>query len=77
MQHGYWEAFLKFHMKKGFANSTSSCWNADAFERTSYGFKIVKGEVDLNPSDYQGTPTDYCKGQAGFDAGPVPSQLGL
>ncbi len=44
-------------------------------------FKIFKGEVELNPSDfflrpprtgYEGTPTDYCKDQAIFDAGAVP-----
>ncbi len=44
-------------------------------------FKIFKGEVDLNPSEfflrppepvYEGTPTDYCKYQAVFDEGPVP-----
>ncbi len=26
---------------------------------------------------YEGTPTDYCKDQAVFDAGAVPSQFGL
>ncbi len=49
-------------------------------------FKIYKGEVDLNPSEfflcppepvYEGTPTDYCTDQAVFDAGAVPSPFGL
>ncbi len=49
-------------------------------------FKIFKGEVDLNPSEfflhtsgpvYEGTPTDYCKDQAVFDAGAVLSPFGL
>ncbi len=48
-------------------------------------FKIFKGEVDLNPSEfflrppepgYEGTPTDYCKDQAVFDAGAVPFRFG-
>ncbi len=48
-------------------------------------FEIFNGEVDLNPSDfflrppepgYEGTPTDYCKDQAVYDAGAVPFQFG-
>ncbi len=43
-------------------------------------FKIFKGEVDLNPSEfvlrppepvYEGTPTDYYKAQAVFNEGAV------
>ncbi len=44
-------------------------------------------KVDLNPSEFfflrplraglRGTPTDYCKVQAVFDAGAVPSPFGL
>ncbi len=46
---------------------------------------IFKGEVNLNPSDfflrphepvYEGTPTNYCRDQAVFNAGAVPSQFG-
>ncbi len=44
-------------------------------------FKIFKGEVGLNPSEFflrppraglRGTPTDYCKDKAVFDEGAVP-----
>ncbi len=49
-------------------------------------FKIFEGEVDLthlNSSSahhepfYEDTPTDYCKDQAAFDAGAVPSPFRL
>ncbi len=49
-------------------------------------FKRLKGEVDLNPSEfflrppepvYESTPTDFCKDLAAFDAGAVPSPFGL
>ncbi len=49
------------------------------------GFEIFNGEVNLNPSNfflrppepgYEGTPTDYCKDQAVYDAGAVPFQFG-
>ncbi len=48
-------------------------------------FKNFKVEVNLNPSDYFLRPpraglrghTYYCKDQAVFDAGAVPSQFGL
>ncbi len=47
-------------------------------------FKIFKSEVDRLTSSsahpepgYEGTPTDYCKNQAVFDAGAVPSPFGL
>ncbi len=48
-------------------------------------FNFFKGEVDLNPSEfflrppgpvYEGTHTDYCKDQAVFDEGAVPSLSG-
>ncbi len=47
-------------------------------------FKIFKVEVDIKPSKfllpepvYEGTSTDYCKDQAVFDAGALPSPFGL
>ncbi len=71
-------------MRKGFANSTSSHWNTDASELTSSWpstFSKVKLTLTrLNSSSahpepiYEGTPTDYCKAQAVFDAGAVSSQ---
>ncbi len=74
-------------MRKGFANSTSSRWNADASELTSsWPSKCSKEKLTLtrlNSSSahpepvYEGTPTDYCKDQAVFDARTVPSQFGL
>ncbi len=48
-------------------------------------FNIFKREVDLNPFEfflrppepvYEGTPTDYCKDQAVFGEGAVPSLSG-
>ncbi len=42
-------------------------------------FKVFKGEVDLNPSEFflrpprAGLPTYYCKDQAVFDTRAVPS----
>ncbi len=53
------------------------------FDDLILAFKIFKGEVDLNSSSahpepaYEGTPTEYCKDQAVFDAGAVLSQFGL
>ncbi len=65
--------------------STSSRWNADAFELTSpcpSKFSKVKSTLTrLNYSSahpepgYEGTPTDYCKHQAVFDAGAVPYEF--
>ncbi len=49
-------------------------------------FKSFNGEEDLSPSEFflrppraglRGHNTDYCKDQAVFDAGAVPSQFGL
>ncbi len=47
-------------------------------------FKMLNGEVDLlgsssaNPKPvYKGTPTNYCKNQAVFDAGAEPSPFRL
>ncbi len=72
------------HMRKGFANSTSSRWYADASELTSsLSSKFSKVKLTLtrlnsssaNPEPgYEGTPTDY---QAVFDAGAVPFRFGL
>ncbi len=74
-------------MRKGFASSTSSRWNADASELTSsWPSKFSKVKLTLTrltsssthpEPDYEGTPTDYCKDQALFDAEAVPSQFGL
>ncbi len=65
-------------MRKGFANSTSSRWNADASELiSSWPSKFSKEKwilTSLNSSSahpepvYEGTPTDYCKDQPVFDA---------
>ncbi len=73
-------------MRKGFANSNPSRWNADAFELTSFWrskFSKVKLTVTRRTSSsahpepgYEGTPTDYCNYKAVFDAGVVPSQFG-
>ncbi len=69
-------------MRKGFANSTSSRWNADASELiSSWSSKFSKDKLiltRLNSSSAhpepvcEGTPTDYCKDQAVFDEGAVP-----
>ncbi len=74
------------HMKKGFTNSTSSRWNADASELTSsWPSKFSKVKLALtrltssstHPEQvYEGTPTDYCKNQAVFDAGALPFWFG-
>ncbi len=71
-------------MRKGFANSTSSSWNADASELTSFWpSKFSKVKLTLtrltSSSDHsewgcEGTPTNYSKDQAVFSAGAVPSQ---
>ncbi len=73
-------------MRKGFANSTSSRWNADSSELiSSWPSKFSKMKLTLtrlNSSsahpepDDQGTPIDYCKDQAVFDAGAVLSLSG-
>ncbi len=65
-------------MRKGFANSTSSRWNADASELTSsWSSKFSREKLTLtrlNSSSvhpepvYEDTLTDYCKDQAVFDA---------
>ncbi len=70
-------------MRKGFANSTSSRWNADASELTSSWLsKFLKVKLALtrlnsssaNPEPvYEGTPTDYCKDQVAFEEAAVPS----
>ncbi len=69
-------------MRKGFANSTSSRWNADASELiSSWPSKFSKEKLtltQLNSSSahpelvYEGTRSDYCKDQAVFDEGAVP-----
>ncbi len=74
-------------IRKGFSNSTSSNWNADASELTSsWPSKFSKVTLTLtrltSSSDhpepgYEGTPTDKCKDQAFFDAGAVPFQFEL
>ncbi len=74
-------------MRKGFANSTSSRENADDPELTSsWPSKFSKEKLILTRLNslsahpepvYEGTPADYCKDQAVFDAGAVPSQFGL
>ncbi len=40
---------------------------------------VQSGELLTHPAlcYYEGTPTDYCKDQAVFDAGAVPSQFEL
>ncbi len=70
------------HMREGFANSTSSRWNADASELISSCPSTFSKEklilTRLNSSSahpepvYEGTPTDYCKDQAVFDEGAMP-----
>ncbi len=50
-------------MRKDFANSTSTRWNADASEPTS------------SPSHPE-PGYDYYRDQAVFDAGAVPSEFG-
>ncbi len=69
-------------MRKGFANSTSSRWNAGASERIStWPSKFSKEKLILtwltfssaHPEQvYEGTRTDYCKDQAVLDEGAVP-----
>ncbi len=73
--------------RKGFTNSASSRWNADASDlASSWPSKFSKVNLTLtclNSSttrpepDYEGTPTDYCKDHAVFYAGTIPSQFGL
>ncbi len=65
-------------MRKGFANSTSSRWNADTSERTSKFTSTRLYSSSAHPEPiYEGTSTDNCTYQAVFDAGAVPSQFGL
>ncbi len=74
------------HMRKGFPSSTPSRWNADASELiSSWSSKFSKEKLMLtrvNSSSvhpepvYEGTPTDYCNGQAVIDAGAVASRVG-
>ncbi len=74
-------------MRKGFANSTSSRWNADASELTSFWpSKFSKEKLTLTRLNsysthpepvYEGTPTESCKDQAVFDEGASSSQFGL
>ncbi len=69
-------------MMKGFTNSTSSRWNADASKLISSWTSTFSKEklilTRLNSSSahaepaYDGTPTDNCKNQAVFDEGAVP-----
>ncbi len=69
------------HMKKRFANTTSSRWNADASELTS-SWRSIYSKVKLTLTRltssvhselvYEGTPTNYCKDQTVFDAGAAP-----
>ncbi len=69
-------------MRKGFANSTSSRWNADASELiSSWPSKCLKVKLALTRLTSfsvhpelakEGTPTDYSKDQAAFDASAVP-----
>ncbi len=73
-------------MRRGFANSTSSRWNAYASELTSSWpskfskEKLILTRLNSSSADhkpvYEGTPTDYCKDQAAFDEGAVPSLSG-
>ncbi len=76
MQHGQREVSVKCHMRKDFATSTSSHWNADAPELTSSlpsrfskikltSARLTSSSAHPEPG-YEGTPTDYCK-----DAGAV------
>ncbi len=77
---------VQCHMRKGFVNSTSYRWNADVSELTSsWPSKFSKKKLTLtrlNSSSthpelgYEGTPTDYCKDQAVFDEGAMPSLSG-
>ncbi len=65
--------------RKGFSNSTTSSWNADASELTSpwpSTFSKVKltltrltSSSDNPEPGYEGTPTDYSKDKAVFDEG--------
>ncbi len=74
-------------MKKRFANTTSSHWNADASElASSWRSKYSKVKLTLTrltsssahpEPGYEGTSIDYCKDQAVFDAEAVSSQFGL
>ncbi len=69
-------------MTKGFTNSTSFLWNVDASEMTSsWPSKFSKEKLTFTrlasssthpERGYGGTPTDYCKDHAVFDAGVVP-----
>ncbi len=69
-------------LREGFANSTSSRWNADASELISSWHSKFSMEklisTGLNYSTvhpepvYEGTRTDNCKDQAVFDEGAVP-----
>ncbi len=69
-------------MRKGFANSTSSLWNADASELiSSWPSKFSKEKFILSRLNsfsahpelvYESTSTDYCKDQDAFDEGAVP-----
>ncbi len=69
-------------MRKGFTNSTSSRWNADASELiSSWPSKLSKEKLILTRLNYssahpetvyEGTRTDYSKDQAVFDEGAVP-----
>ncbi len=69
-------------MRKGFANSTSSRWNADASQLiSSWPSKFPKEKLILTRLNYssahpelvyEDTPTDYCKDQAVFNEGAVP-----
>ncbi len=67
--------------RKGSANSTYSRWNLNTSELTSsWPSKFSKVKLTLTrltsssahpEPGYEGTPTDYCKDQAAFDASAV------
>ncbi len=75
------EVCVTCRTRKGFANSTSSRWGADASELTSSWAsrfskvkltlaRLISSPVHSEPGG-EGTPTDYSKGQAVFDEGAV------
>ncbi len=73
-------------MRKCFANSTSSRWNADASELiSSWPSKLSKEKLILTRLNYssahpelvyEGTPADYRKDLAVFDVLAVPFRFG-
>ncbi len=74
-------------MRRGFANATSSRWNAFVSEVTSFWpstfskekltlTRLISSSAHHEPV-YEGTHTDYCRYQAIFDSAAVPSPFGL